>query len=82
MKSRAEMLASDLPHAWDVEVECCDKMIYIPGYSGNAVKIFTFVGSEQTAKRKAMLKPHAKAVLAARPLTYKCWLAAHGEGRM
>lgn len=82
MKTRAELLASDAPHACEVDVETCDKMVYIPGYSGNEIKTLCFVGSEKRAKKNAMLKPHARAVVAVRPLTYAQWLAAYGEGRM
>lgn len=82
MKTRDELMASDAPHAWEVEVEHCDRMIYVPGYKLNEVKTHCFVGSESNARKKALMKPHAKAVLSTSPLTYRQWLSVYGEGRM
>jgi hypothetical protein len=52
------------PFGWDVEVEFWDGMVYCPGYPGNWRKTFHYKGpSESTAKKRAMAKPHAQAVL-------------------
>ena len=82
MKTRQELLASDKPFGWEVDVELCDRMIYIPASDANRIESFHYVGTESNARRKGILKPHARAILVTRSFTYRQWIACFGEGRM
>jgi hypothetical protein len=62
-------MGAEKPYGWMVEVEFSDKMIYCPGWHGNEVKSFGFrTPYEKAARKKAMLKIHARAVLKCEPL--------------
>ena len=73
----------DRPFGWEVDVESCEFMVYIPGDDRNTVKTFHWRGcSEATARRRGLMKPNAQAVVAVRPVSEAAWIRAYGIGRM
>lgn len=78
-QSRQDAKTQPKPFGWEVDVECCDRLIYIPGSSFNTVLKLHYRGSRSAAKRRAMLKPHARAVIAMRPVTEEQWRRCYGN---
>jgi hypothetical protein len=67
---------------WGVDVECSDKMLYVPGYAGNWVKHKHYMRvSEETAKRRALLgTKHGRAVIRTQAfLTEDDYIRAYGN---
>jgi hypothetical protein len=65
-------------YGWDVTVEFCDAMIYIPGLESNRVETFRSRGSRKPSRTRFMLKPHARAIINMKPLSKADFIRAYG----
>jgi hypothetical protein len=68
----------DKPVGFEVVVECCDKMVYIPGAAHNTTATVHRKGSESAARKAGMMRPNAQAIIEVRAFTSKQWDAAFG----
>ena len=66
------------PYGHAIKIECCDRMLYIPGSDLNTVHHYRYRGSESVARRKVRLKPNYCAVLSVTPLTQDEWERLYG----
>ena len=64
------------PYGYDVVVEFRSSLV------GREEKTVHYVGNETTAKRKAMMRPHAYRVVSTSPVTWDEWVTAYGNPRI
>jgi len=66
------------PYGWEVFVEFCETMCYIPGAEHNPVKSFPARGSRKPSRTRFLLKKHAKAIVEMRPMSQADFIRAYG----
>jgi hypothetical protein len=71
-------LLTPKPYGHEVDVEFCDRMLYIPGSSMNTVKTYAYRGSASRARSAVRIKTHYRAILEIRPLTQEVFERTYG----